>query len=100
MTFDVYLGPFHVCVVLVQVPPPLASIRCGNAGNAGAFSPVLPSIPPVGVALRVPRGTMWHRDFVMWGTVAAAALGCLYTVHTLLSVMSMGTARDTDRKRR
>lgn len=85
---------------LNQVPPPLASIRCGGTDDIGSFSPVLPSMPPLGVALSVPRGIIWHRDLVMWGTVGAAALGCLYTICTLLSMTSVGTARDSDRKRR
>ncbi|CAM9164938.1 unnamed protein product [Pylaiella littoralis] len=83
----------------VEVPPPLVNIRCRSSGDTGNYSPVLPSRPPVGVALRVPRGMIWHRDFVMWGTVAAAALGCLYTIRTLF-VISMGTAYGSDRKRR
>ncbi|CAM9732825.1 unnamed protein product [Scytosiphon promiscuus] len=85
----------------VKVPPPLASIRCGGPdGMMGRFSPVLPSMPPLGIALRVPRGIIWHRDFVMWGTVGAATLGCIYTIWTLLSLNVVGTARDSDRKRR
>ncbi|CAM9158012.1 unnamed protein product [Ectocarpus sp. 4 AP-2014] len=85
---------------LVKVPPPLASIRCGSAGNMGQFSPVLPTRPPVGVALRVPRGIAWHRDLVMIGTTGAAALGCLYTIYTLLVVVPTGKALGSDRKSR
>eukprot|EP00752_Nemacystus_decipiens_P003141 g2908.t1 len=84
----------------VEVPPPLASVRCGSATDAGPFYPVLPSSPPVGVGLRVPRGIAWHRGVVMWGTVVAAALGCAYTVYTLVSVMSVGAARESSKKRR
>ena len=83
----------------LQVPPALASVRCGSAGGTGKFYPVLPLAPPMGVALSVPRGMVWHRDFVAWGTVGAAALGCLYTVRTLWAVMSMGIARGSGRNR-
>lgn len=66
----------------------------------GQFSPVLPARPPVGVALRVPRGIAWHRDLVMIGTTGAAALGCLYTIYTLLVVVPTGKALGSDRKSR
>lgn len=89
----------HVILYILQVPPPLASVRCGSAGEAGKFYPVLPLAPPVGVALSVPRGMAWHRNFVAWGTVGAAALGCLYTVRTLCGVMSMGIARGSGQNR-
>eukprot|EP00903_Cladosiphon_okamuranus_P007558 g7332.t1 len=84
----------------VEVPPPLASIRCGSVADAGPFHPVLPLSPPVGVGLRVPRGIAWHRDVVMWGTVVTAALGCAYTLYTLVSVMSLCAAREPSKKRR
>lgn len=61
---------------------------------------MLPLLPPVGVGLRVPRGIVWQRDIVMWGTVVTAALGCAYTVYTLVSVMSVCAARESSKKRR
>eukprot|EP00904_Undaria_pinnatifida_P013297 jgi/Undpi1/9098/HiC_scaffold_26.g11556.m1 len=84
----------------VEVPPPLASIRCGSSGETGEFYPVLPLAPPMGVALSVPRGMEWHRNFVVWGTIGAAALGCLYTLRTLWVVASTGIARRSRRNRR
>lgn len=84
----------------LQVAPPLASIRCGSAGKAGSFSPVLPSSSPHGVALRVPRGLAWHRDLVVWGTIGAAALGTLYTVYTLFAVLAADSVRNLSRKNR
>lgn len=92
MTVAVSFSPF-------QVPPPLASIRCGTAGARGAFVPVLPSMPPIGVALRVPRGIAWQRDMVAWGTMLAAAAGTLYTVYTLWTKVSIDTAQVADRKK-
>lgn len=83
--------------VLRQVPSPLVSVRCGGAeGGDGLFSPVLPYVPPISVALRVPRGIAWHRDLVAWGTVVAAAIGALYT---LWSILSMGDVVVATQKR-
>lgn len=84
---------------VLQVPPALASVRCGSAGETGKFYPVLPLAPPMGIALSVPRGMAWHRNVVAWGTVGAAALGCLYTVRTLWVVMSIGIGRGSGRNR-
>lgn len=66
----------------------------------GSFYPVLPFMPPIGVALRVPRGIAWHRDLVVWGTLGAALLGCVYTMYTLFAVMPTVSSRNHDRKHR
>lgn len=82
----------------LQVPPPLVGVRCGDAGGSGMFVPVLPIKPPTPVVLRIPRGILWHRDFVVWGTVGAAALGMLYTMYTLF-MLSVENVSDANCKR-
>lgn len=82
----------------LQVPPPLVGVRCDDAGGSRGFVPVLPIIPPTPVVLRIPRGILWHRGFVVWGTIGAAALGMLYTMCTLC-MLSLENVGDASRRR-
>ncbi|CAM9754661.1 unnamed protein product, partial [Choristocarpus tenellus] len=69
--------------VFVEVPPPLISIRCGSENVS---RPVVLVSPPETVLLEVPRGLIWHRDIVVWGTLLSSIVGTIMLLRVILRV--------------